>query len=404
MQFIEFKRTTVTFQGNFDQANAKTIKTVVQTIAIALFNQIAKKYNSKVSIHSGRAARLLIALPLAITLFLGGCTQPEAITPETDMNSSVREAASVLSVDHFDQDRVADFWNQELHTDYAGRIDSEQRRLGQKAMRFSWKPSQYDGTNKSCHAELATDALPKSENERWYSFSMYLPSATMANDDQVANIMQWHGLPDPGTEGTVPPIALELKNNALTLYCRASNKSIDKFLQVPTSQKIIHTLGMAQYDRWVDYVVHIKWDATGNTGKIQVWQDGSLKVDEQNLSIGYVSARNYWKVGLYCWTGKSAHAERTIYYDEVRIGNASATYDDMKPGQSTQLANQYLHTYDNLAWGANRSISQAIPTTSKHPITFSHRKAVRFRYQLSTTSPSLMIAAQNVARPPMDLT
>ncbi len=94
-------------------------------------------------------------------------------------------------------------------------------------------------------------------------------------------------------------------------------------------------MGSAIYDEWVDYVARVKWDATSNTGILEIWQDGKQIVDEQNINIGYRElVKPYWKIGIYAWTGKSKYAERVLYYEEVRIGNTTATYEMVKPGQT----------------------------------------------------------------------
>lgn len=311
--------------------------------AIVLRNQIAKNSYVSAVVRFGRVAVLVLALPLLLNFSLSGCAQPDTIAPvaasvNDEQHSAAREAASLLNSDSFENTRLSNFWRPELMTKTAGSISSEQQRVGKKSMRFGWKPSQADGTNKMLHSELATDPLVNGETERWHGYSSFMPSATMADDDQIAIVSQWHGVADPGFEDSVPPLRIEVKSNRLQLVYVASSKPIVKLLQTPTSHKEID-LGPVSYDRWVDYVVHVKWDSNGNTGVLQVWQDGVLKVNEQNINIGYPQIRKpYWKVGLYCWTGKSKHTERTIYCDEVRIGGASANYDAVKPGRSDNSA------------------------------------------------------------------
>lgn len=296
-----------------------------------------KAYTNDKSIRLAMCATLLT---IFINISLTSCSQPDTIQPQETAYGQTREASSILNADNFEKGSLAKFWGQILFKATDLNLSGEQARAGSKSAKFSWKPSQYDGSNMSCHSEVAADLLNEQESERWYGFSMYLPSSTMANDDQLVNIMQWHDLPDAGYEGTVPPIALELHpDNSLNLYCRASNKPITKFMQHPTSQKKI-SLGLTPFDRWVDFVVHVKWDATGKTGVLQIWQDGVLKVDEQNISLGYPKTRPYWKFGLYCWTGKASHAERTMYYDDIRIGGPNADYDVVKPGRSNGSARE----------------------------------------------------------------
>ncbi len=295
--------------------------------------------NFNVSYTLLRFVMVSALLPLFFNLSMSSCSQPDTIAPvSNEMNSAAREDASVLNADGFEGKKIANFWHSELRTPTAGLITNDMHRVGKQAMRFSWKPSQYDGTNPTLHSELLTDALPIGETERWYGYSSYMPSSAMADDDQIAIVSQWHGVPDAGGQHTVPPMCIELKSNRMSLYYAASKVPIAKAMQSPTSTKRID-LGVATYDRWVDYVVHVKWDPTGTTGQLQIWQDGVLKVDEQGISIGYPEQHKpYWKCGLYCWTGKSKYTERAIYYDEVRVGNARANYEVVKPGRNDSSA------------------------------------------------------------------
>jgi hypothetical protein len=185
-------------------------------------------------------------------------------------------------------------------------------------------------------SELATQAIQPGETpERWYGYSSYMPSTSMANDNKTAIVSQWHGVPDDNTSHTVPPLAISIEpGNRVQVMYFASSKPIVKVMQHPTTKTTLD-VGPAVFDRWVDYVVHIKWDATGKTGLLEIWQDGQQIVNKQNISIGYPEMRQpYWKMGLYCWTAQSVYTEKNIYYDEARIGGPSANYDTVKPGQS----------------------------------------------------------------------
>jgi len=212
-------------------------------------------------------------------------------------------------------------------------MTKEQIRSGQQAMRFSFQKDKYDGNNQSAHTELATAPLPEGEDERWYGYSVYMPSAAMANDPEPLIFSQWHGYPDDGVSHTVPPLCFTLKgDNDVELAYTASSKPITKVMQTPTSSKVT-IVGKAQYDQWVDYVVHVKWDPTGKEGVLQVWMNGVLKVDEHNIAIGYPEKRKpYWKIGVYCWSGKSKYNERVLYYDETRVGDAASSYEAVRPG------------------------------------------------------------------------
>lgn len=287
---------------------------------------------------ANQAARFVMLTTLIPFFFsLTSCSKMDTVAPvadQTQINGEAREAASVLGVEGFENGQLAKFWRTEFKSVASGQFTKEVRRAGKQAMRFSWTPSQVDGTNPSLHSELAMEALPVGDTERWYGYSAFMPSASMANDNQTVIVSQWHGHPDQGFEDSVPPMAISVEpGNKLQLVYRASNVAITKPLQHPTSQ-VIMDLGTAIFDQWVDYVVHVKWDPTGYTGQLQIWQNGVQIVNKQNIQIGYLQQRKpFWKIGLYAWTGKSVYSEKVIYYDEARIGDASASYEAVMPGR-----------------------------------------------------------------------
>lgn len=246
---------------------------------------------------------------------------------------------TILNYDGFENDQIATFWRPEFWTPTAGVIDEDLHRAGKQSLRINWQLSQVDGTNKMLHSELAIAPLLPEETERWYGYSSYMPSSTMANDNQPIIVSQWHGVPGQGEAHTFPPVAVSVEpGNKLQLVYRASNKAIIKLAQNPTSQKNI-SLGDAIFDQWIDYVVHIKWDPVSTTGLLQLWQNGKLIVNEANISIGYLEHRKpYWKAGIYCYTGKSFYEQKVIYFDEMRIGSPLATYDTVKPGRDNKSA------------------------------------------------------------------
>ncbi len=306
-------------------------------INFATVNQITKKANFGSATSFLRAAMFAIMIP-----FFFSCAQPDTIAPANvaaETHSAARESTSLLGTDTFEDKAIAKFWRTELRTANAGLITADKHRSGKQAMRFTWTPAQANGTNDMLHSELAVGGLPIGDTERWYGYSSFMPSASMANDNQTVIVSQWHGHPDPGFEDTVPPLAISIEpGNKLQVLYFASSKQITTPLQHPTSKKVLD-LGTASFDRWVDFVIHVKWDATGTTGLLEIWQDGVKIVDEQNISIGYPQQyKPFFKAGLYCWTGKSNYAEKVIYYDEVRIGNATADYNAVKPGRNDNSA------------------------------------------------------------------
>ncbi len=338
MSFIEYKSPSLPFSGTFDQAKRKKIKDMEFGISITTGNAITKKANFGLAIRLIRVAMFAVMIP-----FFFSCAQPDTIAPAAVATEayapSARESTSLLGTDNFEDKAIAKFWRTELRTANAGVITADKHRSGKQAMRFTWTPAQANGTNDMLHSELAVGGLQVDENERWYGYSSFMPSASMANDNQTVIVSQWHGQADPGFEDSVPPVAISVEpGNKLQVVYRASNVAITKPLQHPTTQ-VITDMGAAKFDQWVDFVIHVKWDATGTTGLLEIWQDGVKIISKQGISIGYPQMHKpYFKAGLYCWTGQSKFAEKAIYYDEVRIGGATSSYNDVKPGRNDNTA------------------------------------------------------------------
>lgn len=237
--------------------------------------------------------------------------------------------------DNFDSGNWDTSWTKDWDHPYNGTIVSSPVRSGTYAMKFEWRASDYNGENGSKHTEFSNEPLPADEQERWYGFSVFLPDSGMQKDSEPEIIAQWHQSPDRSEgetwSGAGPPVALSLQNGILGLSYKWDTRRI---IVKGDGVKIKSSgagLGIAPLNRWIDFVFHIKWNSFGN-GILQVWQDNKLVVDKTGIAIGYNDNRNpYWKVGIYKYSGKSNHASRSVYYDEIRIGNDKATYADVAP-------------------------------------------------------------------------
>lgn len=257
------------------------------------------------------------------------------------LNPLYSQRKNLLFQDNFESGHYDTGWRKDWDHPYNGTIVSNPVRAGMYAMKFEWRLSDYDGNNSSKHTELANAPLPAGEQERWYGFSIFLPDSGMKKDSEPEIISQWHQSPDKDEgetwSGAGPPLSLSLQNGNLGINYRwDTRRIIVKGDGVPIKQKSIK-LGAAPLNRWIDFVFHIRWDAFGS-GLLQVWENDSLVVNEKGISLGYNDKRNaYWKLGIYKYTGKSNYKSRSLYYDEIRIGNQKATYSDVVPEKKNPL-------------------------------------------------------------------
>jgi hypothetical protein len=171
-------------------------------------------------------------------------------------------------------------------------------------------------TSSSIRSELVQDA-DRVGIERWYGFNIYLQN--WAEDDAGEDVFQWH--PDNST-GTATA-SLWTSSGRYVFQTNTSGGSI-------ASQYT--DLGPVLSDQWVAWVIHVKW-ASDHTGIMQVWKNGSLMINHSKI-VTAPSIGTYFKLGInkFGWgIQPSTVTERVLYYDEVRIGNEKASYEDVKP-------------------------------------------------------------------------
>jgi hypothetical protein len=112
-------------------------------------------------------------------------------------------------------------------------------------------------------------------------------------------------------------------------------------------------LGVIPKNKWIDWVVHIKYSHT-NTGILEVWKDGEKLINRQNTPNTYNDEKYpYFKFGVYKWEWGNAATRRIIYYDEVRIGNKNSSYDEVKPNKTnnTNKINMMVNSYTVNCYG-----------------------------------------------------
>lgn len=299
-------------------------------------------------------------------------------------NQAYSQRKNLLFEDNFDSGIWDTSWTKDWDHPYNGTIVSNPVRAGTHAMKFEWRVNDFDGKNGSKHTELANEPLPAGEQERWYGFSIFLPDSGMKNDAEPEIISQWHQSPDKNEgetwTGAGPPIALSVKNGKFGIsYKWDTRRIILKGDGVPIKSSGI-TLENAPKNSWIDFVFHIKRNSFGNR-ILQVWQNDSLVVNKIGIPIGYNDNRNpYWKLGIYKYSGKSDYTSRSLYYDEIRIGNEKSNYTDVVPEKKVSLnpgwQREKLLYHDDFDGGVNNWIAELQnPDSSSINITNSRLEA-----------------------------
>lgn len=221
----------------------------------------------------------------------------------------------------------------QMQGDYSGVVVDDPVRAGEHAMRFEWRRENSGESNTSKKAHLWAWRAPDTSVERWWGFSMYLPGDGMQADSKGEILVQWHGVPDYHLgEGYRNPImTIGQRNGNLVTSFKYDERPVTpdgwRDWDFTTTQ-----LGPTPFDRWIDFVVRVRWGPTGG-GLVEMWMDGRKVVDRHDVKVGFNDRFGpYAGFGIYKWPGTSDHERRVIYFDEIRQGDENAGFEDVAPG------------------------------------------------------------------------
>lgn len=219
-----------------------------------------------------------------------------------------------------ENDPFPSFLSKQVATPYGLQIVERPVYQGKKAARFELRDTDPENNN-GTRVEISFPKPDDNSNlERWYAFALLFPNEDYDADNSDDVICQWH------QGGKVSPaISLRTKDDKLFLRVKPDVKSKDKI-----------ALGTVEKDGWHYYVFHIKHSA-GADGLVEIWRDGQslAKYNGANmydLTDGVFRAPN-WKLGIYkaTWNGDAVTntKKRVLYFDEIKLGDDRATFDDM---------------------------------------------------------------------------
>ena len=168
--------------------------------------------------------------------------------------------------------------------------------------------------------------------ERWYSFKIFLPEDYVADQD-FEIVTQWHGIPDfiEGETWRSPPLALITQDGKWFVRRHWDPNRVTK--EAIFSEKI--DLGAYQKSAWTSWVFHVEWSYCSD-GLLEIWKDEDLVFQQTGPNTYNDLFGPYFKIGIYRPLDWGTQAQpnsqiksRTLYVDDVRIGNAMATYKNM---------------------------------------------------------------------------
>jgi hypothetical protein len=199
--------------------------------------------------------------------------------------------------------------------DYAMRFVEYPRFRGVRAARFEIREDQpLVASGKRSEVTIIKDAAEGMAKEMWYSFAVLFPARGYEFDREREVINQWFQNGSPAT-------SLRTQRDRILLE---SGNTQDGRKQ--------YDVGLITKNKWHQVVMHFV-HSYGSDGLIELWLDGVKKLTIRGGNM-YDDILPKWKVGLYKSAfkyGTSDVTRRVIFFDNIRVGNSSSTYETMKP-------------------------------------------------------------------------
>lgn len=211
-------------------------------------------------------------------------------------------------------DPFSDWGNVQHCCDYSLTQNHDKFTEGANSMRIEIRSTDPQ-TSSSIRSEL-TQGGDEVGIERWYGFNIYLENWT--DDNAGEDVFQWH--PD-NTTGTATA-SLWTSGGRFVFQSNTGGNAGSEYID----------LGPIISNKWMSWVIHVKW-AADNSGIMQVWMNGTQVINRTN-TVTSPPEGTYFKLGInkFGWgIQASTTTQRVLYYDQVRIGNAKAQYEDVKP-------------------------------------------------------------------------
>lgn len=212
------------------------------------------------------------------------------------------------------QDVEAGAWN------YALQFVSHPTFEGRKSARFEIREDQplVKGGKRSEVTIIRGKQLPG--KSMWYSYALYFP-IDYTKDRQQEIINQWF-------QDRTPATAVRVKDDRIYLHTGSSNEP---------DNRVWIDMGAVNKGYWNTFVYHFI-HSSGSDGLIEVWRDGVKLVTRQGGNMYNLDIMPKFKVGLYKSAfkyGSSDVTYRVIYFDNIKVGNASATFALMDPSNTS---------------------------------------------------------------------
>lgn len=223
--------------------------------------------------------------------------------------------------------------------DHSVTVVDERARKGDKSVRFESRRDDPLVAGSPGRAELKVKKTSPIVEE-WYAWSIFVPVEMKPDIPEILG--QWHASPDfdKGEDWRSPPMAVAMKDGRWDVSGHYAPQEVNS--NRDRKKGFSEDLGEAARGVWTDWIFHVSWDyretEQGGGGFVKGWRQvdggGYEAVIDYKGPIGYNDERGvYFKWGIYKWPWKNEpgnQSPRVVYYDEIKIGDQTASFDEMK--------------------------------------------------------------------------
>ena len=161
----------------------------------------------------------------------------------------------------------------------------------------------------------------------WYSFAILFPAVGMESDFTSRDIInQW--FEDANSDNTIKVDGGKVYFEATPNTGSTTKLRFDLFGQTITAPQSNNVSAMVPIPRgeWHEFVFHIIHSTTN--GLVDIWRDGQWihHITGKTMHLMYPK----WKIGIYKSNfDLSVYDSRVLYFDNIRVGDSTATLQDM---------------------------------------------------------------------------
>lgn len=242
---------------------------------------------------------------------------------ETLMATGTTSTSNLLFQNTFEAtDALSALYLEKANTNSITR-SAEQAKGGSNSVKFHLNKTDADvAGSKRSEALLEWQESPKFE--RWVGMSIFLPSSYVT-DPAEESVFQWHAINSVDLDG------VSMNNAAIAMYTKNGRWEL--------GMKYGGSVDMGVYDKnvWTDWVIHVKFSA-GSDGVFEIWKNGKLMLQRNGRNNYNDLKGNFFKIGIYKYAWPQGYpsttTSRTLYYDEIKIGNENSSYLEVAPGSN----------------------------------------------------------------------